>query len=77
MIIISINLENPEKSKTKCLAFGMNYDPSPLFIDNNPIAWTDKYTHLGHIFTRDGSFVEDCSSKKRGFIGKFHSLGRY
>ena len=61
---------------TKCLAFGMNNDPNPLSIENNPIAWTDKYTHLGHIFTRDGSSIEDCTSKKRGFIGKFHSLGQ-
>ena len=75
-LVISMNVQCPKKSKTKCIAFGMNYDPVPLFIDNNPIAWTDKYTHLGHIFTRDGSFFEDCSSKKRSFIGKFHSLGQ-
>ena len=75
-LIISINFECPEKSKTKCIAFGMKYDPHPLFIDCNPIAWTDKYTHLGHVFTRDGSSSEDCSSKKRSFIGKFHSLGQ-
>ena len=75
-LIISMNLENPAKSKTKCLAFGMINDPFPLYIDNNPIAWTDNYTHLGHVFTRDGTCVEDCALKKRGFIGKFHSLGQ-
>ena len=75
-LIISINIENPEKSKTKCIAFGMNSNPSPLFIANNPIAWTDKYTHLGHVFTRDGYCTEDCNSKKRSFIGRFHSLGQ-
>ena len=75
-LTISINIQYPEKSKTKCIAFGLNYDPSPLYIDNNPLAWTDKYIHLGHVFTRDGSSLEDCSYKKRGFIGKFHSLGQ-
>ena len=75
-LIISMNLQNPAKSKTKCMAFGMKYDPFPLYLDDNPIAWTDKYTHLGHVFTRDGSSMEDCSLKKRGFIGKFHSLGQ-
>ena len=75
-LIISINVQCPEKSKTKCVAFGMRYDPTSLFIGNNPIPWTDKYIHLGHVFTRDGSCFNDCTSKKRTFIGKFHSLGQ-
>ena len=75
-LIISLNIQFPEKSKTKCVAFGMTDDPTALFIDNNPIPWTDKYIHLGHVFTRDGSCFNDCTSKKHTFIGKFHSLGQ-
>ena len=73
-LIISMNVENPVKSKTKCMAFGRKTDPLPLHIDDTLIPWTDNYTHLGHIMSRDGSSVEDCMQKKRSFIGKYHSL---
>ena len=73
-LIISMNLENPDKSKTKCIAFGMKSDPLPLYIDENPIPWTNKYTHLGHVLCKDGTSTEDILFKKRLFIGKYHSL---
>lgn len=73
-LTISINILEPEKSKTKCIAFGLKSDPSPLLLGFDNIPWSNRYKHLGHILYRDGTLVEDCSLKRRIFIGKYHSL---
>ena len=73
-LIISLNTVNPSKSKTKCMAFGINRNPNQLKIKNDIIPWTDSYTHLGHVLYRDGNMERDCISKKRSFIGRYHSL---
>ena len=73
-LVISLNILNPDKSKTKCIAFGVKTDPPPMFLDNAFIPWTDRYTHLGHILFRNGTSGEDCIFKRRMFIGKYHSL---
>ena len=73
-LIISLDTITPKKSKTKCIAFGLKVDPLPLYLGDKKIPWTDSYTHLGHVLFRDGSSIEDCMYKRRGFIGKYHSL---
>ena len=73
-MVISLNINEPLKSKTKCLAFGSKSDPPPLKLGDNDILWTDSYTHLGHILTKDGTDVKDITSKMYSFIGKYHSL---
>lgn len=73
-LIISLNITEPHKSKTKCIAFGLKVDPLHLKLGNDTIPWTDQYTHLGHVLYRDGTSVEDCLYKRRLFIGKYHSL---
>ena len=73
-LIISINVVDPLKSKTKCLAFGTKVNPLPLKLGLNDILWTDTYTHLGHIFYRDGTMERDTKAKMYSFIGKYHSL---
>ena len=73
-LIISFDHVNPEKSKTKCLAFGIKNDPTPIYFDNSPIPWVKKFKHLGHILYKDGNSNHDTVMKKNIFIGKFHSL---
>ena len=73
-LIISLNILEPDKSKTKCVAFGLKVDPVPLWLGSDKIPWSDQYTHLGHIMFRDGTFTKDCLFKRRTFIGKYHSL---
>ena len=72
---ISINVNHPEKSKTKCLAFGTKRDPASFIKMNDfNIPWCDSYKHLGHVFYRDGSLKRDVDLKKRIFIGTFFEL---
>ena len=71
-MIISFDHINPEKSKTKCLAFGIKKDPPfSIKMENFDIPWCNKYKHLGHVFYKDGSLKYDVDLKKRIFIGTF------
>ena len=47
-LIISFDHINPDKSKTKCLAFGVKNDPTPVYFDISPIPWVKQFKHLGH-----------------------------
>jgi hypothetical protein len=72
---ISVNRIDPQKSKTKCLAFGLKHDPIvSIVFDNFRIPWCDNYKHLGHMLYRDGSLKLDVELRKRSFIGQFHEL---
>ena len=72
---ISVNFAKPEKSKTKCVAFGTKQDPViSIKLNNFDIPWADQYKHLGHILYRDGSLNHDVDFKKRLFIGSFFEL---
>ena len=73
---ISVNFEKPEKSKTKCIAFGINNNLLPVNLNGTPLPWCDSYEHLGHILFKDGTLKLDCESKRKSFIGQFHSLRR-
>ena len=72
---ISVNRINPNKSKTKCLAFGLKQDPQYSILFNDfCIPWCDNYKHLGHVLYRDGTLKLDVELKKRSFIGTFYEL---
>ena len=72
---ISVNRNIPEKSKTKCLAFGIKKDPPfSIKMENFDIPWCNKYKHLGHVLYKDGSLKYDVDLKKRIFIGTFFEL---
>ena len=72
---ISVNRIQPQKSKTKCLAFGLKRDPQmSIKLDDFNIPWCDTYKHLGHTLYRDGSLKLDVDLKKRSFIGTFFEL---
>ena len=72
---ISVNRIEPQKSKTKCLAFGIKHDPLvSIRLNDFNIPWCDNYKHLGHTLYRDGSLKLDVDLKKRSFIGQFYEL---
>ena len=71
---ISINFVNPQKSKTKCIAFGMKHNPLPVNLNGINLPWCDTYEHLGHLLYKDGTLQRDCDLKRRSFIGQFHAL---
>ena len=63
---ISINVNHPEKSKTKCLAFKTKNDPASFVrLNNFNILWCDSYIHLGHVLFRDGSLKLYVDLKKK------------
>ena len=71
---ISVNFVNPQKSKTKCIAFGLKHDPLPVNLNGINLPWCDTYEHLGHLLYKDGTLKRDCDLKRRSFIGQFHAL---
>ena len=71
---ISVDHIKPEKSKTKCVAFGTKHNPLPIFLNGTALPWNDKYVHLGHVLYRDGTLNLDVNLKRCAFIGKFHEL---
>ena len=63
-ITVSTNV-NLEKTKTKCLAFGMKSEPSPITLNNLSLPWWDEcWPHLGHLFNTDQSPHHDIMKKK-------------
>ena len=71
---ISVNYIKPEKSKTKCVVFGLKYKPVLINLSGISLPWSDSYKHLGHVLYRDGSLKLDVDLKRRSFIGLFHAL---
>ena len=72
-IIISSNV-NIEKSKTKCLVFGLkNEKPEKIDLnDGRNLPWVDSWPHLGHILHIDESPCHDLLMKRGQFISKLH-----
>ena len=61
---ISVNIVEPENSKTECVAFGTKRDASfCIKLSDFEIPWADMYKHLGHILYRDGSLNRDVDKK--------------
>ena len=71
---ISVDHVKPDKSKTKCVAFGLKKDPPPIFLNGTALPWCDSYKHLGHVFYKDGTLKMDVDLKRKSFIGTFHEL---
>ena len=71
---ISVNHENPLKSKTKCVVFGMKSNPINIVLNGVNLPWSDSYIHLGHQIYKDGTFKMDSESKRKSFVGEFHAL---
>ena len=69
---------NPEKSKTKCIAFSKrNNDLKNLrsvTLDGVPLPWVRSVKHLGNTLQSDNSMKIDVSIKRGSFIGKVNSV---
>ena len=71
---ISVNHAVPKKSKTKCVAFGIQRDPHPISLNDINLPWSDSYTHLRHVLCKNGLLKLYVDLKRHSFIGKFHEF---
>ena len=71
---ISVNHDNPSKSKTKCVAFGTKASPAKILLNGVSLPWSDSFNHLGHLIYKDGTFNLDFENKRKSFVGEFHAL---
>ena len=72
-IEISTN-QNPQKTKTKILVFGIKEHPESIILNGRPLPYVDSWYHLGHLIHTDESTSHDIDEKRREFIGKIHSF---
>ena len=62
------------KSKTKCIAFNVDFVPSNIILYNKPLPWVDSHIHLGHLIHKDATMSHDTLCKRGEFISKVHAL---
>ena len=77
-LVFSTDKENPEKSKTMCIAF-MCKDKDKLTtirLNGDPLPWKDKVNHLGTTLTSTCSLASDVMEKRAKFISKVYSLNQ-
>ena len=69
---------DPEKSKTKCIAFSKNKrdlkNLHPVKLNDDPLPWVTRVKHLGNLLQCDNSMSQDIAQKRGKFIGKVNSL---
>ena len=65
---------NPQKSKTKCLAFNRKQIPLNLKVYEVDIPWVKAASHLGHVINSDEDTSHDIIMKRGAFISKVHAL---
>ena len=63
---------DPEKSKTKCLAFNCKNRKSlsNIVLDGNPLPWKEHAKHIGNTLHEDGTMNKDIKCKRAEFINK-------
>ena len=61
---------DPEKSKTKCIAFNCNNrnNLADIMLDGNPLPWKTSAKHIGNILHEDGTMTQDLKCKRADFI---------
>ena len=69
---------NPEKSKTKCLAFTKSRRAAApmkdITLDGYALPWVKQVKHLGHTLQTDNSMKIDICLKRGAYIGKVNSI---
>ena len=68
---------NPDKSKTKCIAFSRKQSRvvlDELKLGEHSLPWVSQIKHLGHTLQTDNSMTIDMNHKRGIFIGKVNSL---
>ena len=70
--------QNPQKSKTKCIAFSNRLRDCqnlvPIRLNGLPLPWVNKVSHLGCTLESNNSMKADLALKRGKFVGKVHSL---
>ena len=72
-IAISTNIDL-RKSKTKCMAFGLQIEPVKISLNGVDLPWVSSYKHLGHLLHTSEDWSHDLLKKRGVFIGEFHEL---
>ena len=64
--------ENPQKCKTKCIAFtSKNQNLPPMVLCGNSLPWVDQIKHLGHNISNLSNFTDqDLVIKRAQFVNK-------
>ena len=77
-LIFSTDKENPEKSKTMCIAFPSKGNKSlgKISLNGDYLPWKDRVNHLGFILTSDCSSAQDVLKKRASFISTVYSLNQ-
>ena len=68
---------NPQKSKTKCIAFGNNKTPmTHLSLNDKPLPWVNYVKHLGTTITNENNdrMNQDLLEKRADYISKNNEL---
>ena len=75
-LVFSTDTQNPEKSKTMCIAFTPKNQEqlADVMLNGNVLPWKAKVNHLGYTLTRDCSSASDVMEKRAAFISRVYSL---
>ena len=70
--VFSTDKENPEKSKTMCIAFICKDKDmlTTIRLNGDPLPWKDKVNHFGTTLTIACSLASDVIEKRAKFISK-------
>ena len=63
-----------KKSKTKCLAFNVGFEPSPIYLYNRQLPWVESAKHLGHFISNNESTSDAILQSRGKFISDVHSI---
>jgi hypothetical protein len=76
--VFSTDTQNPEKSKTMCIAFNCKNQEqlSHIRLNGDPLPWKTKVNHLGYTLTSDCSSSCDVMEKRASFISRVYSLNQ-
>ena len=77
-LVFSTDTENPEKSKTMCIAFNCKNQEqlSKIRLNGDVLPWKSKVNHLGYTLTSDCSSSCDVMEKRATFISRVYSLNQ-
>ena len=69
---------NPQKSKTKCIAFSRvpKTDLAPIFLNGDILPWVDRVVHVGNTLFCNGKMEQDIKEKRAMYIERCMELNQ-
>lgn len=69
---------NPQKSKTKCIAFSRlpKTDLAPIFLNGDKLPWVDRVVHVGNTLFSNGKMEQDLKEKRGIYIERCMELNQ-